>query len=64
MNIRPPGEDILRAAITATINAFFPVLVIFNIVDWTVEQTAALNIFITTIMTLVFLFYPNTSEDG
>ena len=61
---QPPRADILRASIMATINAFFPVLVMFNIVDWSAEQIATLNIFITTIMTLVFLFYPNNSENG
>lgn len=63
MIIRPPRVDILRAAIMAVLNALFPVLVIFNIVDWTAEQIATLNIFITTVVSLAFLFYPNTSEN-
>lgn len=57
-----PRADILRAAIMASLNAFFPILTMFSIVDWTGEQLAVVSTFVTTVVTLGFLFYPNKTQ--
>ena len=58
MRLDPPPAEVLRAALLAVLNSLFSLLVIFNIVEWAAEQVAALNLFISTMLTLFFLFYP------
>ena len=63
MNFRVPPIDQLRAAIVMVVNALFPMLQIFSIIDWSGDQLAAVNTVITTLMALVFLFFRPSSSD-
>lgn len=64
MTFRVPDIDTVRAGLMAVINALFPMLQIFGIIDWSAEQLATVMAVITTLVTLFFYFFrPTVSQE-
>ena len=57
-------NDIQRAAIIATIQSVFPVLLILGVVDLTEEEIGAIMLFVSNALTMVMLIVKNGQQAG